>query len=167
MLRFGFASTLTALAALAVHAEQQAAPSFTDDVLPVIANSCFACHGPDGAQRKADLRLDVETDAKAEVIVAGNAADSELIRRITATDPDVRMPPPDSTHEALTDTQIAAITKWIDAGAPWSKHWSHNPPERPDTPDVSDPSWAQNDIDRFVTGTARRKRSNAVGSRKP
>ena len=33
--------------------------------------------------------------------------------------------PPESTHEALTEAQIDAITKWIDAGAPWSMHWSH------------------------------------------
>src|SRR5580704_878309 len=77
------------------------APEFNRDVRPVLAENCFACHGPDARQRKAGLRLDVESNAKsarksgAFAIVPGSAAKSELIARLRAND-DGRMPPAES-----------------------------------------------------------------------
>ena len=74
---------------------------FNRDIRPILSNKCMACHGPDEKQRKADLRLDDETSAKASVIVAGDLKKSELISRIISTDADTQMPPPDS-GKALT-----------------------------------------------------------------
>ena len=71
---------------------------FNRDVLPILADTCFPCHGPDGARRKAGLRLDREEDARRvrdghAAVVPGKLDASELVRRITSDDPDERMPP--------------------------------------------------------------------------
>ena len=98
---------------------------FNRDIRPILSDNCFQCHGPDSAQRKADLRLDVEASAKRDVggvrpIVPGNLDQSELIRRITTADADERMPPADSGKK-LSPQQIELLTRWIRAGAPLGK----------------------------------------------
>src|SRR5215510_15982581 len=72
--------------------------SFDVDIRPILAENCFACHGPDEKQRKAKLHFDTREGAfsKSSVIVPGNTAKSRLIQRITNDDPDEHMPPPDS-----------------------------------------------------------------------
>ena len=114
---------------------------FNRDIRPILSDACFHCHGPDSAKRQAGLRLDQEEAAKAEreghrAIVAGEAARSELVRRITATDADEVMPPRDS-NRSLTVAQIELLKKWIDQGAQWQSHWSFLTPRRPMVPDVS------------------------------
>ena len=81
------------------------------DIRPILAENCFACHGPDEKQRKAKLHFDTRDGAfsRPSVIVPGNTAKSLLIQRITNDDPDEHMPPPDSGH-ALTPRQIALLT---------------------------------------------------------
>src|SRR4051812_20476404 len=59
------------------------AVEFNRDIQPILSDACFHCHGPDKAQRKAGLRLDVEADARG-VIVAGDPGASEIHRRITS-----------------------------------------------------------------------------------
>ena len=70
---------------------------FNRDIRPILANHCFACHGPDAAQRQAELRLDLESAAKADrdpkVIVAHKSKSSELVKRISTADHDLVMPP--------------------------------------------------------------------------
>ena len=82
--------------------EQAAAPplSFNRDILPILSNNCFACHGPDEKQRKTRFHFDTREGAfaKAGVIVPGHAAGSVLIERITNQDPLRRMPPPESLY---------------------------------------------------------------------
>src|SRR5215831_15649252 len=71
-----------------------AGPEYNRDVRPILAENCFACHGPDSAARKAKLRLDVRDDAiKAGAIVPGSPDKSALVERICATDPTEIMPP--------------------------------------------------------------------------
>src|SRR5438270_2956298 len=72
---------------------------FGRDVLPILSDNCFFCHGPDEKARKAKLRLDTKEGAfrvrdGEAVIVPGKSAESELVRRLTAADADERMPPP-------------------------------------------------------------------------
>lgn len=73
--------------------------NFNRDIRPILSDVCFHCHGPDAAQRKADLRFDTEAGATIDLgegrraIVAGKPDLSELIRRIESTDPDLQMPP--------------------------------------------------------------------------
>ena len=131
----------------------RAAPvDFGRDVLPILSNNCFRCHGPDARARKAKLRLDTQDGAlrKAEpVIVSGKSADSELVRRITSADPDQVMPPP-SANKKLTPRQVEVLKRWIDDGARWGKHWAFETPRRPALPEVKDRAWPRNPIDHFV-----------------
>ena len=130
------------------------APNFSREILPILSDHCYACHGPDAGHRKGKLRLDDESAAKRErndgtVVVPGNSADSEMFYRVTATDPDEVMPPPDS-HKALTEAQKALIGRWIDSGAKWGVHWSLTELTRPDVPHLPDAAHGRNPIDAFV-----------------
>src|SRR5947209_5613578 len=74
------------------------AVSFNRDIRSILSNNCFQCHGPDPKVRKADLRLDTEAGAFADLgghaaIVRGKPEESVLIRRITAAPSDKPMPP--------------------------------------------------------------------------
>jgi hypothetical protein len=150
---------LCAMAAAASHLLPRAAAQqstgkpveFNRDVRPILSDNCFACHGPDDKQRMARLRFDTKEGAMARpgVIVPGDAASSLLVKRITAKDPNFRMPPIDSGHH-LTEPQIATLTRWIDEGARWSAHWAYQPPTRPEPPTVINATWARNALDRFI-----------------
>src|SRR5262245_15473610 len=124
---------------------------FSRDILPIFSENCIQCHGPDEKARKAKLRFDTKEgafrlkDGKA-VIVPGKSAESELVRRITTTDPDDQMPPPKSNHK-LTARQIELFTRWIDEGAKWATHWAFTPIAAPKPPAVKNARWPANDID--------------------
>jgi hypothetical protein len=125
---------------------------FRRDILPILSDNCFRCHGPDSRTRKADLRLDVKESAlrKAEpVIVPGKSGDSELVARITSTDAEEVMPPRKS-GKTLTPHQIELLRRWIDQGASWSNHWAFEPARRPEPPAFAGRGWPRNPIDAFV-----------------
>jgi len=135
--------------------------SFNREILPILSNNCFACHGPDEKSRETKFHFDTREGAmkKPGVIVPGDAADSLMIEMITHPDPKQRMPPPESGH-ALTEKQIDLLRQWIDQGAPWDKHWAYVAPERTDPPAVKDPQWVRNPIDRFVLARLEREGLN-------
>lgn len=91
-----FSVTIIVLVPLfATHpAAGQVEVNFQRDVRPILSDKCFFCHGPDEAHREADLRLDVAEMALAAAIVPGKPDESELIARVSSTDPDTQMPPP-------------------------------------------------------------------------
>ena len=137
-----------------------AAPlEFNRDIRPILSEHCFACHGPDSASRKADLRLDRRESALAEregkrAIVPGDAAKSELVRRITSHDADERMPPAESKL-VLNASEIALLRRWIDEGAKWGEHWAFVTPKRPPIPATAGSrlplaDWPRNAIDHFI-----------------
>ncbi len=138
-----------ALCALASPTFAQEKVDFARDVLPILSDACFKCHGPDEKARKADLRLDTKEDAlrKDGPIVPGKSAASRLVERIVSADPDEVMPPPKS-NKKLKPEQVAILKKWIDAGAPWGQHWSFVKPARPVPPNTKHQT--RNTIDNFI-----------------
>jgi hypothetical protein len=133
-----------------------AAPvDFSRDVRPILSKNCFACHGPDAGGRASKLRLDRRDSATAKnkkgnaAIVPGAPAKSELVRRITSSDDDFRMPPPESKN-TLTPVQIATLTRWVAEGAAYAEHWAFVKPRRPALPAVKNRDWLRNEIDAFV-----------------
>jgi hypothetical protein len=123
---------------------------YNRDVRPILAENCFACHGPDSASRKADLRLDRRDAAiEAGAIAPGDTDSSELLARISAKDPKEAMPPR-STGKLLSSTQKDVLKRWIAEGAAYQPHWSLIPPKRIEPPKVQQTTWVRNPIDRFV-----------------
>ena len=154
ILAIGLTTLLRLPAALAAEPKTSVV-DFNREIRPLLSKNCFACHGPDAEQRQAGLRLDVRDaalgrlESGAAAIVPKDAAKSELVRRITSTDADVRMPPEGSGRE-LSAEQIQRLTGWVEQGAPYAEHWSFVKPQRPALPTVSQPGWARNAIDYFV-----------------
>ncbi|MGK0186725.1 MAG: hypothetical protein ACI9R3_002508 [Verrucomicrobiales bacterium] len=106
---------------------------FNRDIRSILSENCFACHGIDAKHRKAKLRLDLKEEAfrkdeSAEAaIVPGNPGMSKIWQRITATDSDDIMPPPES-HKSLDTAEKETIRLWIEQGAPYQKHWAFEAP---------------------------------------
>jgi hypothetical protein len=127
------------------------------DIRPILAEHCFACHGPDQAARKAKLRLDVRDEAVArEALVPGHPDQSKLVARIGSADPRTVMPPP-KTNKPLTTAQKELLERWIAAGADYETHWAFVPPVRPKLPAVRRVAWVRNPIDRFVLARLERE----------
>ncbi|MCC7419803.1 MAG: PSD1 domain-containing protein [Planctomycetaceae bacterium] len=107
---------------------------FNRDVRPILSEHCYACHGPDKNQRKADLRLDDRAAAlDAKAFVPGKAADSELVKRILSDDADTRMPPAEA-NKPLSAAQKDTLKRWVSEGAEYEGHWAYVPPTRPIIP---------------------------------
>ena len=133
--------------------------SFNRDVRPILAETCFHCHGPDEEGREADLRLDEESSASEDrggyqAIRPGDLKASEAWSRIMSDDDDMLMPPPES-HLSLNKKQKAVLKQWIIEGAQYEGHWAFAPPQSPDVPSVQGmnsgyASWGRNEIDSFV-----------------
>jgi hypothetical protein len=127
---------------------------FDREIRPILADTCFACHGPDEKQRMANLRLDTKDGVFADrggyqVLSPGKAAESRLYQRISAVDKAKRMPPP-YAERTLNDKQVDLIRRWIDEGAKWELHWAYVPPKRPELPVIKEAAWPRNPIDHFV-----------------
>jgi mono/diheme cytochrome c family protein len=122
---------------------------YNRDVRPVLAENCFACHGPDSAARKADLRLDVR-DVAVEMgaIVPGKPDKSALVERIFRTGSG--MMPPKKAHKTLKPAQKETLKRWIASGATYQPHWSLISPKRQQPPVVKDKLWVRNPIDHFI-----------------
>tara|TARA_R110002111_G_scaffold227346_1_gene288796 strand:+ start:679 stop:3720 length:3042 start_codon:yes stop_codon:yes gene_type:complete len=128
---------------------------FNRDVLPILSNHCYMCHGPDSATREAGLRLDQRESATAKAdsgkraVTPGNVQVSEMIRRITTDDENERMPPVKGP-KALDAKQIATLKTWIKQGAEFQPHWAFVPPKQPELPETVHSEWPKNKIDFFV-----------------
>ncbi len=126
---------------------------FVRDIRPILADKCYACHGPDAEQRQADLRLDTKEGAFVDLgghfaIVAGSPDQSELVRRINSADQDEVMPPPDHPKQ-LSDREKRVLATWVRQGAEWQDHWAYVVPRRHRTPEIKSGS-AANFIDALI-----------------
>lgn len=146
---------VTAVFCLIANSFAQAAEpvDFNRDVRPILSDACFTCHGPDAAQRKADLRLDQQEglfrkDSGVAIVDRETPEHSELLKRVLSDDPDVQMPPQEGGRR-LTTEEKQIIQQWIAQGAAWKGHWAYIPPERPDVPDVQ-LAGTNHSVDRFV-----------------
>lgn len=150
-----FASLLTLVSAPMADAASPADDVDFSQVRRILSDRCFQCHGPDENSRDAELRLDNREDAAA-VLAGTTVGDNELLRRILSTDPDEKMPPPDSKLKLSAD-EIAILRQWIEQGAPYQQHWSFAPIRKVEPPRVEATDRVANPIDRFVLARLERQ----------
>jgi hypothetical protein len=127
---------------------------FNRDIRPILSDKCVFCHGPDKDNRQADLRLDTQDGALADLggyaaITPGDPDASALVERILSTDEFEQMPPPDSKR-SLSKEEKQLLIDWIKQGAIYQQHWSLVKPERPSLPKVDDRGRLENPIDHFI-----------------
>ncbi len=136
---------------------------YNTQVKPLLNKNCIVCHG--GVKKASDFSLLFKDEALApaksgkRAIIPGDAEGSEMIRRLTLTDPDERMP---LNHPALKPDEIDILRKWIDQGAEWGDHWAYQSVRETDVPQIGtfwsrlgltendETNWAKNEIDHFV-----------------
>lgn len=126
--------------------------SYNRDIRPIVNNKCISCHG--GVKQSGGFSLLFESEAKMATesgkpaIVPGDAGASEMVKRLSHHDPEMRMP---LGKEPLSDQEIELIKKWINQGAVWENHWAYIPPDGdivpPSLPEEVD---ANNKIDHFI-----------------
>ncbi len=122
---------------------------FRRDIRPILSDKCFLCHGPDSADRKADLRLDTQEGAHEDAIVPGNLDESEFWLRITSDDASDKMPPANS-HKELDKKEIELLRNWILQGAKYEQHWAYRKPIQPEVPKIEDSRFSKTAIDSFI-----------------
>lgn len=146
------ATCLLLVSAFLTHAESI---DFNRDIRPILSDRCFQCHGPDGGNRKAGLRLDTRegalklTDSGLAAIAPEYPEQSEIIARISSDDADELMPPPESKI-SLTPAEKETLKKWIKEGAAYDEHWSFRPLTEVTLPEVNPDAPVRTSIDRFV-----------------
>ncbi|MFO0964800.1 MAG: PSD1 and planctomycete cytochrome C domain-containing protein [Gemmataceae bacterium] len=179
--RRAFAATLAScLCVAAVHADpptREDLDFFESKIRPILVDNCFKCHSA-GVKIKAHLRLDsrdliLKGGDTSPALVPGHPEKSLLVKAISYTDPELRMPP----RGKMPDQAIALLTEWVKRGAPWpeektvakgpkkdfdlkerSKHWSLQPLASPVPPAVAKKDWPTNDIDHFILAALEAKK---------
>jgi len=108
---------------------------FTFHVKPILSDRCFKCHGPDKNALQGGLSLHTAAGAymslgKAkdrQAVVPFKPKESELIARIHSSDPNIKMPPPES-NLSLSNYEKEVLEKWISQGGNYQEHWAFTPP---------------------------------------
>ncbi len=126
--------------------------NFNRDIRPLLSDRCFHCHGPDEQDRKAGLRLDRRDgdEGALNALTPNDVAGSELYKRITSTDPDVVMPPPDAHKKPISPEEQKLFKAWIEEGGNYQTFWAFTSLEPPSFPPAADSTWGTGPIDRFV-----------------
>ena len=132
-------SAITLTPASAGQSAAADAPEFNRDVRPILAEHCFACHGPDATDRAAGLRLDQATGEEGAyrergggaAIAPGSLEDSEVWYRLVTEFEDERHAAAGGPRRRPRRGGAREIVRrWIEAGAPYSEHWAFVPPRR-------------------------------------
>jgi len=152
---------LIAIVLVFTFSNHKKAIDYSADVKPILNKKCITCHG--GVRRKGGFSVLFRSEAVAKTesgkyaIIPGDPDHSELIRRITAKDPEDRMP---YKHEPLTANEISILKRWIKEGAPWGDHWAYVAVKPVEVPKPRGSlfgllpkgkmGWTKNDIDYFI-----------------
>ncbi len=93
------------------------------NAVSLLRRECISCHGPE--KQEANLRLDSRPSFIAggdngpvlanSISLSPSAKRSLLLERIEHEDPELLMPP----KRRLSETDIAILRDWVNAGAPW------------------------------------------------
>src|SRR5215469_10112226 len=119
----------------AVRAQPPKKVDFAHDIVPLLKARCASCHT--NGKYKGSFSLDTRADVlRKKAVVPGKSADSEIIKRVTSPDKDVRMP---SKGEPLPAKEVALLRAWIDEGFTWEDGFSfkvadYTPPLKPRRP---------------------------------
>ena len=164
------------LISVSVHGLSAADPTaeglelFEKKVQPILVESCYKCHSHDADKIKGGLLLDsheatLKGGDSEPALVPGKPEESLLIKAIRYDNPDLQMPP---KGKKLSAEQISILTEWVKLGAPrpapsatdrlnrrrstaddkdW---WAFQPVRRPPVPEVKNPGWSINPVDRFL-----------------
>jgi hypothetical protein len=133
--------------------------SFSNDIQPILNQNCVQCHG--GVRQKNGVSFIFREDALGtgksgrRTIMPGHPDQSELMRRVTSSDPDARMPyhsPP------LSPQQIKLLRQWIKEGAKWEDHWAFVAPRPQPLPTVKRSNWIRQPLDRFILARLEKER---------
>ena len=136
-------------------AERSESVDFNSQIRPILSDNCFFCHGPDAAHREGGLRLDQkeaafgEGDSGMVAIIPGDPDSSEIMQRITETDPELHMPKIESGKQ-LEDAEIELLRRWIEQGAEWDDHWAYRTPKKIDFPTTTDVQWPNSIADSYI-----------------
>jgi hypothetical protein len=143
-------------------ASPAAAVDYLKEIKPLLQERCYACHG--ALKQKHDLRVDtvaamIKGGSDGPALVPGEPEKSAILKRVSTTDLEERMPP-EHEGQAFNSAQISALKEWIAAGAPAPEnekgdsdprdHWAFREIKRPAVPVVSNNNWTKNPIDAFV-----------------
>ncbi len=150
------------------------APDFEQDVLPLLRDHCFKCHGASpklkGALRITSREGILEGGLGGQVVDLKKPEASRLYHAVAYDEERLRMPP----SGKLDDAAAAVLLRWIQGGMPWGKTpdygvpaegsgerrvedpqkgWSYRPLAKPAVPDFAndpDRAFVKNPIDAFV-----------------
>ncbi|MEO6314155.1 MAG: DUF1553 domain-containing protein [Chitinophagaceae bacterium] len=133
---------------------------YNTQVKPIFNKNCITCHG--GVRRKAGFSLLFRSEALANTesgkpaIIPGDPEHSEMIRRLTAKDPEERMP---YKHDPLPANEIDVLRNWVKQGAQWGDHWAYVAVQPAAVPGDTrllgffgnaEDDWAKTNVDRFI-----------------
>ena len=96
---------------------------FAREVLPILSNKCFVCHGPD-TRKKDELRLDSFEAATSDrggyrAIDPEDPGESEMLVRLH--DREDPMPPRDAEKQ-LTEAERDILSRWVKEGGRYARH---------------------------------------------
>jgi hypothetical protein len=166
---------LTAGSGISTSQAQQGV-SFTKDVLPILSDQCFKCHGESLRLSKLDLRSRaamLKGGDHGPALVPGSAEASRLYRRVSGKEK-----PAMPFEGELSAPQVDALRDWINQGAVWEgaetagagaagsstaglepemeippearRYWAFVKPTRPSLPRVANQEWARHPVDAFI-----------------
>lgn len=145
---------------LGIACEKKKPLDYSTEIKPILNKNCITCHG--GVKKNGGFSLLFQEEAFANTesgipaIIPGDAASSPFIQRLHETDPELRMP---YEKSKLSNEKIDLLTRWINEGANWGKHWAYTIPKEVSVPRLSEKagfgetegsSFIRNGIDYFV-----------------